>query len=51
MSVTNLFAGAPSEERRLRVELAAAFRLAVLNDWHEAIANHFSVATRPAAVF
>lgn len=45
MSVTNLFTGAQTEERRLRVELAAAFRLAVLNDWHEAVANHFSVAT------
>jgi len=27
-----------------RVDLAAAFHLAVLNDWHEAIANHFSLA-------
>jgi ribulose-5-phosphate 4-epimerase/fuculose-1-phosphate aldolase len=32
------------EERRLRVDLAAAFRLAVRFDWHEAVANHFSVA-------
>ena len=45
MSVTSLFPEAPAAERRLRVELAAAFRLAVLNDWHEAVANHFSVAT------
>ena len=45
MSVTNLFPDAQSTEQRLRVELAAAFRLAVLNDWHEAVANHFSVAT------
>lgn len=29
----------------LRVELAAAFRLAVEFDWHEGVANHFSVAT------
>ncbi len=31
-------------EWELRVALAAAFRLAVQNDWHEAVANHFSVA-------
>ncbi len=45
MSVTNLFSTSQATERRLRVELAAAFRLAALNDWHEAVANHFSVAT------
>lgn len=28
----------------LRVDLAAAFRLAVRNQWHEAVANHFSLA-------
>ena len=33
-----------SEEWRGRVELAAAFRLAVENDWHESVANHFSLA-------
>ena len=27
-----------------RIDLAAVFHLAVLNDWHEAIANHFSLA-------
>ena len=27
-----------------RVDLAAAFRLAVLNNWHESVANHFSLA-------
>ena len=32
------------EEWRLRVDLAAAFRLAVENDWHESVANHFSLA-------
>lgn len=48
MSVTNLFAHPQTDERRLRVDLAAAFRLAVLNDWHEAVANHFSVATDAA---
>ena len=32
------------DERRLRVDLAAAFRLAARFGWHEAVANHFSVA-------
>jgi ribulose-5-phosphate 4-epimerase/fuculose-1-phosphate aldolase len=31
-------------EWQARVDLAAAFRLAVVNNWHEAVANHFSVA-------
>jgi len=31
-------------EWRLRIDLAAAFRLAVAFDWHEAVANHFSLA-------
>jgi len=34
----------PSDEQSLRVDLAAAFRLAVHFDWHESIANHFSAA-------
>jgi ribulose-5-phosphate 4-epimerase/fuculose-1-phosphate aldolase len=29
---------------QMRVDLAAAFRLAALNDWHEGVANHFSLA-------
>lgn len=29
---------------RLRVDLAAAFRLAAAMDWHEAVGNHFSLA-------
>ncbi|OED36942.1 hypothetical protein AB833_25295 [Chromatiales bacterium (ex Bugula neritina AB1)] len=33
-----------SEEQQLRIDLAAAFRLAVLFDWHESVANHFSAA-------
>jgi ribulose-5-phosphate 4-epimerase/fuculose-1-phosphate aldolase len=33
-----------AEEWRLRVDLAAAFRLAVRMNWHEAVANHFSAA-------
>ncbi len=32
---------------QLRVDLAAAFRLAALYDWHEAVANHFSLAVSP----
>jgi ribulose-5-phosphate 4-epimerase/fuculose-1-phosphate aldolase len=31
-------------ENELREQLAAVFRLAVWNDWHEGVANHFSVA-------
>ncbi len=31
-------------EWRQRVDLAAAFRLAAVNNWHEAVANHFSLA-------
>lgn len=30
--------------QQLRVDLAAAFRLAVQFDWHEAVGNHFSAA-------
>ena len=32
------------EEWQGRVDLAAAFRLAVENGWHESVANHFSLA-------
>ncbi len=32
------------DEWTLRVDLAAAFRLAARNNWHEGVANHFSVA-------
>jgi ribulose-5-phosphate 4-epimerase/fuculose-1-phosphate aldolase len=35
---------ADSTERRLRVDLAAAFRMAAELGWHEAVANHFSLA-------
>jgi ribulose-5-phosphate 4-epimerase/fuculose-1-phosphate aldolase len=31
----------------LRVELAAAFRIAAALDWHESVGNHFSVAVSP----
>jgi ribulose-5-phosphate 4-epimerase/fuculose-1-phosphate aldolase len=33
-----------TDEWQLRVDLAAAFRLAAMNDWHEAVANHLSLA-------
>jgi ribulose-5-phosphate 4-epimerase/fuculose-1-phosphate aldolase len=36
-----------TEEWQLRVDLAAAFRLAVEFNWHEAVANHFSLAVSP----
>ena len=32
-----------TEERQLRVDLAAAFRLAANANWHESVGNHFSV--------
>jgi ribulose-5-phosphate 4-epimerase/fuculose-1-phosphate aldolase len=34
-----------ASEWQLRVDLAAAFRLAAKFDWQEAVANHFSLAT------
>ena len=33
----------PADEREARVELAAAFRIAVMFDCHEGISNHFSM--------
>ena len=33
-----------ADEWALRVDLAAAFRLAVMFDWHESVGNHFSAA-------
>ena len=33
-----------TDEWRMRVDLAAAFRLAVKFGWHESVANHFSAA-------
>jgi ribulose-5-phosphate 4-epimerase/fuculose-1-phosphate aldolase len=44
MSVTALRQTMDPLEARGRVELAAAFRLAAMHDWHEAVANHFSLA-------
>ncbi len=34
----------PQEVRQARVDLAAAFRLAVVNNFHEGVCNHFSLA-------
>lgn len=36
-----------ADEAALRVDLAAAFRLAVHFDWHESVGNHFSAAVSP----
>lgn len=33
-----------TDEARLRIDLAAAFRLTVREGWHEGVANHFSAA-------
>ena len=33
----------PVDEREARIELAAAFRVAVMFDFHEGISNHFSM--------
>ncbi|MCA0432445.1 MAG: class II aldolase/adducin family protein [Proteobacteria bacterium] len=38
---------ASNTEWEMRVDLAAAFRLAAHYDWHEAVANHFSLAVSP----
>jgi len=47
MSVTQLKTSRDSEERQLRVDLAAAFRLTVEMGWHEGVGNHFSAAVSP----
>jgi ribulose-5-phosphate 4-epimerase/fuculose-1-phosphate aldolase len=49
MSVTKLKPAntTSAEEQQLRIDLAAVFRLAVHYDWHEAVANHFSLAVSP----
>lgn len=36
-----------ADEWQMRVDLAAAFRLAARFDWHEAVANHLSLAVSP----
>lgn len=47
MSVVKANEAAATDEWRLRVDLAAAFCLAADMGWHEAIANHFSLAVSP----
>lgn len=41
---SNVIALGKDDEGQLRVDLAAALRLAARNDWHEGVANHFSAA-------
>ena len=43
--------GSPAVERAMRVDLAAAFRLAVRFDLHEGVCNHFSVMLPDAQRF
>jgi ribulose-5-phosphate 4-epimerase/fuculose-1-phosphate aldolase len=43
-AVTKLKTRISEDEWQMRVDLAAAFRLAVRYEWHEAVANHFSLA-------
>jgi ribulose-5-phosphate 4-epimerase/fuculose-1-phosphate aldolase len=40
-------AASEAEIEQLRIDLAAAFRLAAEYGWHEGIANHFSLAVSP----
>ena len=44
MTFTQNKAVATTDEAQLRIDLAAALRLAARNDWHEGVANHFSAA-------
>ena len=44
MDGSHVIASTTDEEQQLRVDLAAAFRLAEHFGWTEAVANHFSVA-------
>ncbi|MEQ9038282.1 MAG: class II aldolase/adducin family protein [Silicimonas sp.] len=36
-----------NDETAIRIDLAAALRLACQNEWHEGVANHFSAAVSP----
>jgi ribulose-5-phosphate 4-epimerase/fuculose-1-phosphate aldolase len=36
-----------AELRQMRIDLAAAFRLAATMNWHESVGNHFSLAVSP----
>jgi ribulose-5-phosphate 4-epimerase/fuculose-1-phosphate aldolase len=40
---------ADDNERQLRIDLAAAFRLAADFNWHESVGNHFSVTISPGS--
>jgi ribulose-5-phosphate 4-epimerase/fuculose-1-phosphate aldolase len=44
MSTTQTAPDRCNEDRQLRVDMAAAFRLAARMGWNEAVANHFSAA-------
>lgn len=48
-NVTKIAAGKAYDpaEWQLRVDLAAAFRIAVEMNWHESVSNHFSLAVSP----
>ena len=46
---TNNASGDAGHERQARIDLAAAFRLTARFGWHEAVANHFSLALDPTA--
>jgi ribulose-5-phosphate 4-epimerase/fuculose-1-phosphate aldolase len=47
MAESNIIPLGSSDERQLRIDLAAALRLAARCDWHEGVANHFSAAVSP----
>ncbi len=44
---SNIVSLVNADERQLRIDLAAALRLAARADWHEGVANHFSAAVSP----
>ncbi|NNF76996.1 MAG: hypothetical protein HKN05_03110 [Rhizobiales bacterium] len=47
MTDSDMIALNTSDDWQMRVDLAAAFRLTADNDWHEGVANHFSLAVSP----
>jgi len=47
LTETNVVSLREADEKQLRIDLAAALRLAARNDWHEGVANHFSAAVSP----
>lgn len=44
LSSNNVTSLKSADDWQMRVDLAAAFRLTAENDWHEGVANHFSLA-------